>query len=311
MASNFEQVGGVAAAEPSDRPPRQFYNREKDELFTPHYRMPGMTNEQRVAFDAYTEAMYEPQYITREMLGLDFAGATCQRCADVTYYKEYLDGPLIHCTCNPHSLDRRGAEQRLDASGIPPKYRKSTFTDGGDFDFSWVLKMRQYNPGIEDAYKAAQKMAKGTNTFRTLVLAGDSGWGKTALACRVLNARIAAKRPGIFILGYEMMRELREATMESPAAMSAAVKKYQTARFLVIDDMWAERTKEFVTAEYFAVMNFRLNDPELQTIVTTNMELRRMDDRIADRLMADRDGTASVHELSGIPSYRSGVKRGA
>ena len=97
--------------------------------------------------------------------------------------------------------------------------------------------------------------------------------------------------------------------MESPAAMSDAVKRYQTAKFLIIDDMWAERTKEFVTAEYFAVMNYRLNDPELETIVTTNMELGRMDDRIADRLMADRDGTASVHDLSGIPSYRSGVTR--
>ena len=307
--SDFEQVGGSTGEDTSDRPPRQFWNREQDRLFTPHYRMPGMTNEQRVAFDAYAEAMYEPQYITREMLYLDFEGATCKRCADVTYIREYLDGPLVHCTCNPHHLDRRGTETRLDASGIPPKYRNSTFTQGPGLDFGWVLNMRQYNPGIEDAYKAAQSMARGKNDFRVLVLAGASGWGKTSLACRVLNARIEARRSGIFIEGYEMMRELREATMESPAAMSDAVKRYQTAKFLIIDDMWAERTKEFVTAEYFAVMNYRLNDPELETIVTTNMELGRMDDRIADRLMADRDGTASVHDLSGIPSYRSGVTR--
>ena len=84
----------------------------------------------------------------------------------------------------------------------------------------------------------------------------------------------------------------RTAEAELPAWRRFAVEVVPADRTgpmiaLVIDDMGAERTKEFATAEYFAVMNYRLNDRELETIVTTNMELNRMDDKIADRLLAE------------------------
>lgn len=305
MTNGFEQVAGGtgAGAEPSDRPPRQFWNREHDRMFTPPARMPGMTHDQRVAYDAYFEALSNPAFVTLEMLGLARETATCKRCCDVAVIKQ-PDGTLYPCTCNPLHPDRKGNEARIAAAHIPPLYENMTWDT---IDDKWLNAMKDFNPGIMDAYRAAQQMGSGSNTFHWLVLMGDVGWGKTSLAICILRQRIEARRPGLFVTGVGLLADLQDATLmdDKGASYRETVKRYQEHPFLVIDDFGTRKGTEWVVAEEFHILDYRRNC-KLETVITSNASITRFEARVADRLMSSRDGFASVHDVGGVASYRSG-----
>lgn len=254
--------------------------------------------------DDYWKSVNDPSFVSPAMLARQEV-STCKRCCDVTYLK-LPDGTLYPCPCNPNHPDRKSTEARIEAAHIPPLYKDMTW---GTIDDVWLNQMKQFNPGIMDAYEAAKEMGSGSNSFHWLVLFGDVGWGKTSLAVCVLRQRIEAKRPALFVTGDVMLAELQMATMDdAPRVLHNTMKFYQEHPFMVIDDLGTRKGSEWTVSQEYAVLDYRRNS-KLETIITSNASITRFESRVADRLMSSRDGFCSVHDVGGVSSYRSGERQ--
>ena len=119
---------------------------------------------------------------------------------------------------------------------------------------------------------------------------GPPGVGKTYLAVAYL-ASFLMEYPGAsagFKRTYDLLSELRAAIRNRSAG--GAADRYGSFRFLVLDDLGAERDTALVQESFFALIDYR-SGHNLPTLATSNYSLDRIaehygdfGDRIASRI---------------------------
>ena len=115
-----------------------------------------------------------------------------------------------------------------------------------------------------------------------LLLLGACGVGKTHLAAAIANRQIG-RTPTLFISCPELLLELRE-------GMSGRQKENNSYLFdlarrvqlLVLDDIGAEKSSEWVQETIFVLINFRY-EHMLPTIFTSNCSLKELEEKIGKR----------------------------
>lgn len=122
-----------------------------------------------------------------------------------------------------------------------------------------------------------------------IVLCGDVGTGKTWDAC-ALSANVIRKSGNRTFCACSSLHEHDSDTMGNLLGV----------RCLVLDDYGARQTQGALTRA-FDLVNARMHDPRLATIITTNLiaDVRKIDERMASRL-----NTACVINYSGMPDRR-------
>lgn len=228
-----------------------------------------------------------------EFMGREFTSAL--ECPCVTERKERERAELI-------AAGRiRAREYRAKAAGLSKRNRLQYF--------------RNYAPddGQKTAFDAARLFAKayieGKNDGTGLLLIGGVGSGKTHLAAAIINAILdyiyipdeeaeAAERYcrdsdgccfGMrFVSTLGLLEEIR-ASYDNSEDTQEIMRRYKTAKLLILDDMGAEKPTEWVRERLFDIIDYRYNEC-LPLIITTNAtveELRqRLGGRICDRIRA-------------------------
>lgn len=199
----------------------------------------------------------------------------------------------IDCTCTEATAEREAkeaqrkkekeeaaAQERAEKiermqrrAGMGERERRKTFDNMEQTpdNFSAIMEAREY----ATAYTEKTQREKSS-----LYICGDLGTGKTHLAAAIANQIIQHGRAVKFTTFSRMLQDIRAAFYADTRETEAeAVKRYQNAPILFIDDLGKEKATEWNIALLFSLIDYRYCNG-LPTIITSNYTL----DDLADKL---------------------------
>jgi DNA replication protein DnaC len=164
---------------------------------------------------------------------------------------------VVRCDCWRENVGR----QRLADANIPKRYLHCTL---GNFT--------AYNESLKKAVAHARRVAEAFPVVdRGLLLEGQPGVGKTHIAVAVLKQAIQTTGArGLFYDVRDLLRVIR--STYDPAIRTTELdilRPVMRADLLVLDDLGAEKTSEWVEETMNLIVNTRYNEKRL-TIFTTN-----------------------------------------
>ena len=187
----------------------------------------------------------------------------CPLCDDTGWKTIDLNGVprVARCDCwREQSVVRAASDAR-----IPPRYQRCDLDNFQDYNDSLVRAVGRTRRFVE----AFPVVDKG------LLFVGRPGLGKTHLATACLKQviqRTGAR--GVFFDTRELLRMIRE-TYDPivQATESQVLRPVLDAQILVLDDLGAEKTSEWVEETLNLIVNTRYNQRR-PTIFTTNYPLQ-------------------------------------
>ncbi|HEY2905855.1 MAG TPA: ATP-binding protein [Vicinamibacterales bacterium] len=164
---------------------------------------------------------------------------------------------VVRCDCWRERIGR----ERLAEANIPKRYQHCT-----------LANFTAYNDSLEKAVAMARRVAESFPVVsRGLLLEGQPGVGKTHLAVAVLKQVIATSGArGLFYDTRELLRVIRSTYDPSIRTTELEVlRPVMHADLLVLDDLGAEKTSEWVDETMNLIVNTRYNERRL-TIFSSN-----------------------------------------
>ena len=189
----------------------------------------------------------------------------CDLCDDTGWKPLEVQGPVgvtrqvVRCDCRRDLL----GQQRLQASNIPKRYQHCT-----------IANFTSYNESLDKAAGQARAIAdRFPAVTKGLFLEGQPGVGKTHLAVAVLKQVIQTTGArGVFYDTRDLLRLIRSTYDPSIRTTELDVlRPVMRADLLVLDDLGAEKTSEWVEETMNLIVNTRYNERRL-TIFTSNYE---------------------------------------
>jgi len=117
-----------------------------------------------------------------------------------------------------------------------------------------------------------------------LLVHGPSGAGKTHVAAAIANRCLERGQPALFVVVPDLLDHLRAAYKpDSDLGYDTLLEQVRTAPVLVLDDLGTQNATAWAQEKLFQILNHRYN-AQLPTVVTTNLSLERIDERLRMRL---------------------------
>ncbi len=231
----------------------------------------------------------------------------CPICHGLGYISDNV--PLGHpsfgkarpCTCQMDNLQLQRATQLREDSNTEILAGKTfdTFLPDG------VSQDPEARTTVRAAFDRCRVFAERLEEFdhKWLLLIGTYGCGKTHLAAAIANQCLAQGKPALFLNTPDLLDYLRAAY--APSAETTYDERFdevRTAPILVLDDLGTESPTNWAVEKLYQLLNYRYN-ARLPTVITTNRDLKDMDQRIASRL-ADANIVMRLEILA--PDFRAG-----
>ena len=183
----------------------------------------------------------------------------CEWCDDTGWKPAERNGVrhVVRCDC----WRERVGQQRLADANIPQRYQHCT-----------IAGFAAYNDSLERAAAHARRIAESFPAIaKGLFLEGQPGVGKSHLAVAVLTQVIEASGAhGLFYDTRDLLRVIRSTYDPSIRTTELEVlRPVMQAELLVLDDLGAEKTSEWVEETMNLIVNTRYNQRRL-TIFTSN-----------------------------------------
>ena len=184
---------------------------------------------------------------------------SCPLCDDTGWKPVEEDGirRVVRCDCWRENVGR----QHLSDANIPKRYQHCT-----------LANFATYNESLEKAVAEAGRLAEAFPVVsRGLFLEGQPGVGKTHLAVAVLKQVIQSSGArGLFYDTRDLLRVIRSTYDPSIRTTELEIlRPVMKADLLVLDDLGAEKTSEWVEETMNLIVNTRYNERRA-TIFTSN-----------------------------------------
>lgn len=214
-------------------------------------------------------------------------GYDCKICRNkgfIAKLAEYNGGYSYSCS-DCRCVETRNSILRMMASGLKNVIRDYTF-DKFDAHEQWQYSIKQ----------DAMEYAKAPNNW--FVMCGQSGAGKTHLCTAVCREFLLAGRQVRYMLWRDDAGRIKKANADSSDSEEYArlMHQFKTAPVLYIDDLFKvgkatdgigpKPTSADINIA-FEILNYRRHNPELLTIISTELtpdELIDVDEGVAGRI---------------------------
>lgn len=210
-----------------------------------------------------TEQLYEPQW-------------DCPVCKDRGYIE-----PGVLCTC----YQRERLEDLFLRSGMSEAMRNFTFAN---FETRYYKNVEDMNHKLEWCRDFVKQIKQG-NASQCLFLTGGVGRGKTHLSAAIANAVLENGNTVIYRRAADLFELIRQYRFEeNRQKFEEMLEQLRTCDLLVIDDLGAERTTEFVVEQLVILLEER-NYRNKPWIISSNLNINEIisaySDRTADRIL--------------------------
>jgi DNA replication protein DnaC len=225
----------------------------------------------------------------------------CPHCHGLGYVSQDvpvghpLFGRALPCVCRTEEIRSAQVERlkRLSSLGALSVKRFDSFLPEGH---SLEAQERQ---SLRRAYE--QCLAFADQPRGWLLLHGGYGCGKTHLAAAIANSHLDRGLPVIFVNTPDLLDHLRSTfSPSSEVNYDELFEQVRGAPLLILDDLGAESPTTWAQEKLYQIFNFRYNE-KLPTVVTSNLDLDRLDPRLRSRLV-DLDLVRKV--LIDAPDFR-------
>jgi DNA replication protein DnaC len=212
----------------------------------------------------------------------------CPHCHGIGYLRKDVPvgdpefGEVFICVCRRRKVSS-AVRDRLFALSHLDELRALTF-DSFKPQGRPGIGERQAS-SIQMAYNQARHYAENMNGW--LFLQGGSGCGKTHLAASAANYAVGIGVPTLFLTVPDLLDTLRAAYDSQDTTFEKRFEEIRNAQLLVLDDFGTQNASAWAQEKLFQIINFRYIN-KLPTIVTSNLLLDEIDERMRSRL-ADPD----------------------
>lgn len=230
----------------------------------------------------------------------------CPICQDAGYLRgdfpvgHPMFGQVFPCECKTRELSDKRSEELARLSNL------EAFEDYTFESFDPTIS------GVEDAYQAALEFSQDPG-HRWLFLSGQPGTGKTHLAVATAKYAMAHMNMSVYFAAVpDLLDHLRASfDPESGTGYDERFTAIKNAQILVLDDLGTENATPWAREKLYQVINHRYIE-QLPTVVTSNVDLRKVDDRIMSRILDHRLSTYIELDAQDYrrPGYSKQLRRG-
>jgi DNA replication protein DnaC len=167
---------------------------------------------------------------------------------------------LVRCAAFAAWEARERIERTIPSSRMLPRLKECTFTN-----FSTVEAPKSVILAKRSAFRAGQ-------SGKTVVLAGDTGVGKTHLAAAIVHYVSTKGKSAILVSFAALLNDLRNSFSLSAGKEISASQIFEVLRSadcLALDDVGQEARTDYADSCLYQIVNDRYN-ARSQLIVTTN-----------------------------------------
>lgn len=212
---------------------------------------------------------------------------TCPICGGIGYIRRDLPlddpnfGILEVCQCQKEKVQQEAISRLYQVSNLD-SLRDMTFDS---FNTSGFGNQGELNHTLEIALNTARNYAHHLNGW--LLLMGGFGCGKTHLAAAIANEVVSLGIETLFLTVPDLLDWLRYTFSPDSAPYESRFEEIRNIHFLVLDDLGTQNATPWASEKLYQIINYRYVK-KLPTVVTTNLALKEIDDRISSRLQ-DRE----------------------
>jgi len=209
----------------------------------------------------------------------------CPHCQGLGYLRAEVPvghpdfGKILSCTCRQAQVSQQ-VHRRLYSLSNLDELRHLTFDN---FKPRGFIGLSSYQAdSIELAYNQAQQFAKSQQGW--LLLEGLYGSGKTHLAAAVANFAVGLGVPTLFLTVPDLLDALRFSYEDPESTFEQRFEEIRQIPLLVLDDFGTQNATSWAQEKLFQIVNYRYIN-RLPLVVTTNLALEEIEERIRSRLM--------------------------
>jgi DNA replication protein DnaC len=217
------------------------------------------------------------------------AGEVCPVCKGAGFVHPALDSGkvdfsrVVPCRCSKGELRKKkteylekysnlGSLSQLTFDNLSPKGKSIRHSQ----------RSEESQERFARVYQAAKAFADNPEGW--LVFSGPSGSGKTHLACAIANHRISLGEPVFYIGTADLLDHLRSTfSPTSDTTYDELFEQVKNVPLLVLDDLTLGSATAWAKEKLEQLLQHRFNTM-LPTVITTDVPLERMDERLRGHL---------------------------
>lgn len=208
-------------------------------------------------------------------------------------------GRLVPCVCRQNKTIQEARARLYEVSNLEA-FKSMSFAS---FSVQGRLGLAdEHIRSLQYAFSQAQQFAAKPRGW--LLLMGSYGCGKTHLAAAVANTCVEFGMTTIFLTVPDLLDWLRYSYDAVDTTFEQRFEEIRNVALLVLDDLGAHNATQWAAEKLFQIIDYRYTR-KLPTVITTNLDLEDLDDRVRSRLQ-DPDLVTTVRISA--PDYRSPVK---